>query len=118
MSRFQTLTRYWMNSWTKTTTMSAPVSSQALRSPDLPQNPLAVLQNRRISHRRAAPSAFVSFVFAVIAANGNGQRAHRSTQLRDQPLRPPVIGVAKDCSCALWTAVRRTFHQSAEFHGA
>src|SRR6266550_1135814 len=61
--------------------MSAPVSSQALRSPDLPQNPW-------ISSRRAAPSVFVSFVFAVIAANGNDQR---STQLRDQSL-PSACG--------------------------
>src|SRR5205809_3996903 len=67
--------------------MSAPVSSQALRSPDLPQNPLAVFQNRWISRRRAAPSAFVSMVFAVIAANND----QRSTQLRDQSL-PSACG--------------------------
>ena len=45
--------------------INAPVSSQAFGSPDLPQNPLAVLQNRLISRRRAAASAFVSFAVKV-----------------------------------------------------
>src|SRR5437667_12900707 len=52
---------------------SAPVSSQALRSPNLPQNPLAVLQNRRIRRRRAAASAFVSAPsMSPIACTANG----------------------------------------------